>query len=134
MGSSTTAARARSWRRRRVRCAGPPRRKSPPSGNGWRRRKRSAANASPRTKPTRRSPRSTTYEPEQEVAAGMGFLPGGERPPQVQQGLQGLCPSMQAEFSGGGGVLPALSFPPFQKVQELGLKMGEETAYGGFSV
>ena len=31
-------------------------------------------------------------------------------------------------------VLSALSFPPFQKVQELGFKMGEETACGGFSV
>ena len=124
----------RSWRRPRVRCAGPRRRRSPPSGNDWRRRKRSAASASPRTRPTRRSPRSTTYEPEQEVAAGMGFLPGRERPPQVQQDLQGLCPPLQAEFQGGSSVLSALSFPSLQKVRELGLKMEEKTACGGFSV
>lgn len=75
-----------------------------------------------------------TCEPEQKVAAGMVLLPGGERPPQVQQDLQGLCPSLQAEFPGGGVVLSALSFQPFQKVRELGFKMGEETACGGFSV
>ena len=38
--------------------------------------------------------------------------------------MQGLCPSLQAEFPGSGGVLPALSFPPLQKAQELGFKMG----------
>lgn len=31
-------------------------------------------------------------------------------------------------------VLSALSFPPFQKVRELGFKMGEATACGGFRV
>ena len=41
------------------------------------------AGESPQTKLTRRSPRSTTYEPEQEVAAGMGFLSGRGRPPKV---------------------------------------------------
>jgi len=41
---------------------------------------------------------------------------------------------LQAEFPDGGVVLSALSFPPLQKVQELGLKMGEESACGGFSV
>ena len=76
----------------------------------------------------------TAYEPKQEVAAGMGLLPGRERQAAVQPALQGLCPSLQAEFPGGGGVLSALSFPPFQKVQELRFKMGEETACGGFSV
>lgn len=50
--------------------------KKPPSGNGWRRQKRSVASASPWTKLTRRRPRSTTYEPEQEVAAGVVLLPG----------------------------------------------------------
>lgn len=75
-----------------------------------------------------------TYEPEQEVAAGMVLLPGGERPPQVQQDLQGLCPSLQAEFPGGGVVLSALSFPPFQKVRELGFKTVKETGCDGFSV
>ena len=75
-----------------------------------------------------------TYEPEQEMASGMGVLPGRERQAPVQQALQGLCPSLQTEFPGGGGVLSALSFPPFQKARELGLKMGEETACGGFSV
>ena len=75
-----------------------------------------------------------TYEPEQEVAAGMGLLLGGERQAAVQPALQGLRPSLQAEFPGGGGVLPALSFPPFQKVRELGFKTGEETVCGGFSV
>lgn len=79
--------------------------------------KRSAASASPRTRPTRRSPRSTTYEPEQEVAAGMGFLPGGERPPQVQQGLQGLCPSLQAELPGSSYLLPSLPVHTLEKVQ-----------------
>jgi len=48
--------------------------------------------------------------------------------------MQGLCPSLQAEFPGGGVVLSALSFPPLQKVWELGFKTGEATAYGGFSV
>ena len=68
------------------------------------------------------------------MASGMGVLPGRERQAPVQQALQRLCPSLQAEFSGGGGVLSALSFPPFQKVRELGFKMGEETGCGGFSV
>ena len=67
----------------RVRRAGPRRRRSPPSGNGWRRPSGSAASASPRTGPSRRSPRSMTCEPEQEVAAGMVLLPRGERPPQI---------------------------------------------------
>lgn len=79
--------------------------------------KRSAANASPRTKPTRRSPRSTTYEPEQEVAAGMGFLPGGERPPQVQQGLQGLRPPLQAELPGCPHRLSPLPVRTLKKVR-----------------
>ena len=41
---------------KRVRRAGPLRKKSPLSGNGWRRQKRNAANASPRTRFSRRSP------------------------------------------------------------------------------
>jgi len=45
-----------------------------------------------------------------------------------------LRSSLQAELPDGGGVLPALSFPPFPKVQKLGFKMGEKTACGGFSV
>ena len=68
------------------------------------------------------------------MASGMGVLPGRERQTPVQQAMQGLYPSLQAEFPGGGGVLSALSFPPFQKVRELGFKMGEETGCGGFSV
>ena len=68
------------------------------------------------------------------MASGMGVFSGWERQAPVQQALQGLRPSLQAEFPGGGGVLPALSFPPLQKVQELGFKMGKETACGGFSV
>lgn len=68
------------------------------------------------------------------MASGMGVLPGRERQAPVQQALQGLCPSLQAEFPGGGGVLPKLSFSPFQKTQELGFKIGEETAYGSFLV
>lgn len=68
------------------------------------------------------------------MASGMGVLPGREREAPVQQALQRLRPSLQAEFPGGGGVLSALSFPPFQKVRELRFKMGEETACGGFSV
>ena len=75
-----------------------------------------------------------TYEPKQKMASGMGVLPGRERQTQVSQALQGLRPSLQAEFPGGGGVLPALSFPPFQKVRKLGFKMSEETACVGFSV
>ena len=117
-----------------MRHAEPRRRKSPLSGNGWRTQSGSAASASPRTRLIRRSPRSMTYESEQEMASGMGVLPGRERQAPVQQALQGLCPSLQTEFPGGGGVLSALSFPPFQKARELGLKMGEETACGGFSV
>ena len=66
------------------------------------------------------------------MASGMGVLPGRERQAPVQQALQGLCPPLQAEFPGSGGVLPALSFSPFKKVQKLVLKMGEETACGGF--
>ena len=64
--------------------------------------------------PRRRSPRSwATYEPEQEMASGMGVLPGRERQAPVQQALQGLYPSLQTGFPGGGVVLSALSFPPF---------------------
>ena len=58
------------------------------------------------------------------MASGMGVLPGRERQAPVQQAMQGLCPSLQAEFPGGGVVLSALSFPPFPKVQKLGFKMG----------
>ena len=54
------------------------------------------------------------------MASGMGVLPGRERQAPVQQALQGLCPSLQAKFPSGGIVLPALSFPPLPKVQELG--------------
>ena len=68
------------------------------------------------------------------MASGMGVLPGRERQAPVQQAMQGLCPSLQAEFPGGGVVLSALSFPPFQEVRELGFKMGEETACGDFFV
>ena len=75
-----------------------------------------------------------TYEPEQEMASGMGVLPGRERQAPVQQALQGLCPSLQAELPGGGVVLSALSFPPFEKMQELGFKTGQGTACVGFSV
>ena len=66
------------------------------------------------------------------MASGMGVLPGRERQAPVQQALQGLCPSLQAEFPGGGVVLSALSFPPFQKVRELGFKTGKETAVAFF--
>ena len=58
-----------------------------------------------------------TYEPEQEVAAGMVLLPGGERPPQVQQDLQGLCPPLQAEFSGCSHRLSLLSVRTLEKVR-----------------
>ena len=68
------------------------------------------------------------------MASGMGVLPGRERQAPVQQALQGLCPSLQAEFPGGGGVLSALPFPPFKKVRELGFKTGKKTACGGFFV
>ena len=68
------------------------------------------------------------------MASGMGVFPGRERQAPVQQALQGLCPSLQAEFPGGGGVMSALSFPPFEKTQELRFKTGQGTACGGFPV
>ncbi len=58
------------------------------------------------------------------MASGMGVVPGRERQAPVQQALQGLRPSLQAELPGGGGVLPTLSIPSFQKVKGLGFKMG----------
>ena len=45
---------------------------------------------------------------------------------------KGLCPSLQAEFPGGGVVLSALSFPPFQKVRELGFKMAKKQPVAAF--
>lgn len=66
------------------------------------------------------------------MAFGMVVLPGRKRRTPVQQALQGLCPSLQAEFPGGGGVLSALSFSSFQKVRELGFKIGKETAVAFF--
>ena len=76
--------------------AGPRRRKSLPSGSGWRTRNGSVGRGKARTSPLhRRSPRSwATYEPEQEMASGMGVLPGRERQAPVQQALQRLCPSL----------------------------------------
>ena len=68
------------------------------------------------------------------MASGMVVLPRRERQMPEQQAMQGLCPSLQAELPGGNVVLSALSFPLFQKVRELGFKMDEETACGGFSV
>ena len=59
-----------------------------------------------------------TYEPEQEVAAGVVLLPGGEWPPQVQQDLQGMCPSLQAEFPGGSYFLSPLPVRTLEKVWE----------------
>ena len=52
--------------------------KSPLFGSIWRARNRSARNRNARTiLPHRRSPRRwATYEPEQEMASGMGVLPG----------------------------------------------------------
>ena len=47
---------------------------------------------------------------------------------------KGCVHPCKQSFRAGGVVLSALSFPPFQKVRELGFKMGEETACGGFSV
>ena len=64
----------------------------------------------------------------------MDVLPGREPQAPVQQTLQRLYPSLQAEFPGSSGILPALSFSPLPKVQELGLKMGKETTCRGFSV
>ena len=65
----------------------------------------------PRTSlPCRRSPRSwATYEPEQEMASGMGLLPGRERQAPVQQALQRMRPSLQTEFADGDGA-PAFYF------------------------
>ena len=50
-----------------------------PSGSGWRTRNGSAVSASPRTRLIRRSHRSMTYEPKQEMVSGMGVLSGRER-------------------------------------------------------
>ena len=58
-----------------------------------------------------------TYEPEQEVAAGVVLLPGGERPPQVQQGLQGLRPPLQAELPGCPHRLSPLPVRTLKKVR-----------------
>ena len=51
------------------------------TGSDWRTQNGSARNGKARTSlPRRRSPRSwATYEPEQEMASGMGVLPGRER-------------------------------------------------------
>lgn len=75
-----------------------------------------------------------TYEPEQEVAAGVVFLPGGEQPPPVQQDLQGLSPPLQTELPDSSYLLPPLPVRTLEKVWELGFKMGEATACDGFSV
>ena len=124
------AAVGRNWRKLRPRRAGPRRRKSLPSGSGWRTRNGSAWNGkAQKSPPRRRSPRSwATYEPEQKMASGMVVLSGRERQAPVQQALQRLCPSLQAEFPGGDVVLSALSFPPLP----LGFELGEATACGGF--
>lgn len=45
--------------------------------------KKECGERKPPDKAHQKKPRSTTYEPEQEVAAGMGFLPGRGRPPKV---------------------------------------------------
>ena len=45
--------------------------------------KRECGERKPPDRASRRSPRSMTCEPEQEVAAGMVLLPRGERPPQI---------------------------------------------------
>ena len=68
------------------------------------------------------------------MVSKMGVLPGREPQAPVQQALQRLYPSLQAEFPGSSGVLPALSFSLLTKVRKLGFKTGEETACGGFSV
>lgn len=59
-----------------------------------------------------------TYEPEQEMASGMGVLPGRERQASVQQALQGLCPSLQAEFPGASHRLSTLPVHTLEKVWE----------------
>ena len=46
--------------------------------------KRECGERKPPDRAQQKKPRSMTYEPEQEVAAGMVLLPGGKRPPQVQ--------------------------------------------------
>ena len=52
----------------------------------------------------------TAYEPKQEVAAGMGVLPGRERQAAVYPYLQKMCSWLQAEFPGVSGRLSALQF------------------------
>ena len=44
------------------------------------------------------------------------FFLGGKRPPQVQQDLQGLCPSLQAELPGGPHRLSPLPVRTLEKV------------------
>ena len=62
------------------------------------------------------------------------FLSCRDEEQDCTQAMQGLCPSLQAEFPGGGAVLSALSFPPLPKTQKLGSKTGQGTDCGGFSV
>lgn len=47
---------------------------------------------------------------------------------------KGCVHPCKQSFRAVGGVLSALSFSSFQKVRELGFKMGEETACGDFIV
>ena len=48
------------------------------------------------------------------------------------EGMQGLCPSLQAELPGGGVVLSTLSFPPLQKVRKLGFKLAKKPPVTAF--
>lgn len=45
--------------------------------------KRECGERKPPDKAHQKKPRSMTYEPKQEMAAGMVLLPRGERPPQI---------------------------------------------------
>ena len=56
-----------------------------PSGSGWRTQRRSVRNTSRRRRdaPAGILRSMAAYEQEQEMANGMGLLPGGERPPPV---------------------------------------------------
>ena len=58
----------------------------------------------------------TAYEQEQEMAAGVVLLPGGEWQTAIQQGLPRLRPRLQAEFSGDPDSLSLLHFGEIEKV------------------
>ena len=87
--------------------------------------------------PQKKPPEHGLMKPEQEAAAGVVVLPGGERPPPVQQGLQGLCPPLQAGLPGRWLIVLSHTTSPHRSrkrrdlgAQETGCK---ELSVDGFS-